>query len=289
MVTVFLFLIPLSASRLALLDENDEMSYDYVDDDSIEDFKPDDHAAHLSHLDRSESPDWLEADEVVGKKLDVENSKWSEEQTEMYLRGLRDNSTVVTYSVNVYYTIEVGRIAGERITDMVDLMMSRMNQHYEEIGALVKAELHCLEQMTWSETEILRWSGKFGVEKFRTNIGDFYKYGIRGSADTAIYIVSWLKKPVMGFGEIGNGLRSNYKQFGKGLKNYIAMDYLRSGTTPAHELSHNLGNEHPEPNGYVGFDKRLPELMRRFRFAIAAVGDEQGQCQRQEAAQEFRY
>ena len=93
----------------------------------------------------------------------------------------------------------------------------------------------------------------------------------------------------MGFGEIGNGLRSNYKQFGKGLKNYIAMDYLRSGTTPAHELSHNLGNIHVPPNGYVEFDKRLPELMRRFRFAIAAVGDEREQCQRQEAAQEFRY
>ena len=83
MVTFLLFLIPLSSSRLAFLDENDEMSYDYVDDDSIEDFKPDDHAAHLSHLDRSESPDWLEADEVVGKKLDVENSKWSEEQTDI--------------------------------------------------------------------------------------------------------------------------------------------------------------------------------------------------------------
>merc|ERR1712180_431450 len=123
------------------------MKYDFGDDDSIESFKPDDHAAHLSllDLDRSDTPDWLEADEVVGKKLDVENSKWSEEQKEMYLRGLRDNSTVVTYSVNVYYTIEVGRMAGDRITDMVDLMMSQMNQHYEEIGALAKAELHCLE------------------------------------------------------------------------------------------------------------------------------------------------
>ena len=292
MVTFFLFLIPLSSSRLAFLDENDEMSFDYGEDDLMAGFKPDDHAGHgsLLDLDRSESPDWLEADEVVGKKLDVENSKWSEEQTEMYLRGLRDNSTIVSFSVNVYYTIEVGRIAGARIKDMVNLLIFKMNRHFDEVSALAKAELHCLEQMTWSETEILRWSGKFGNEKFRTNIGDFYKYGDRGSADTAIYIVSWLKKPVMGFGEIGNGLRSNYKQFGKGLKNYIAMDYLRSGTTPAHELSHNLGNGHPgNNNSYVWFDKRLPELMRRFRFAIAAVGDEEEQCQRQEAAQEFRY
>merc|ERR1719150_2753062 len=166
MVTVFLFLIPLSSSRLAFLDENDEMSYDYGDD------------GHLSllDLDRSESPDWLEADKVVGKKLDVENSKWSEEQTEMYLRGLRDNSTIVSFSVNVYYTIEVGRIAGARIKDMVNLLIFKMNRHFDEVRALAKAELHCLEQMTWSEKEILTWYGKFGKYKQ-------YKYGDKNSAD----------------------------------------------------------------------------------------------------------
>ena len=285
MVTVFLFLIPLSASRLALLDENDEMSYDYGEDDSIEDFKPAGHESLLD-LDRSDSPDWLEADEVVGKKLDVENSKWSEEQTEMYLRGLRDNSTIVTFSVNVYYTIEVGRIAGERITDMVNLVIFKMNQHFEEVRALAKAELHCLEQMTWSEKEILTWSGRFGNEKFRVNLGENYKHGDKNSADTAIYIVTKLSNGMAGMGGVGKGLRLDYETFGNGLRNYIAMNSLNGDIVAAHELSHNLGNKHPPKENYM---KRQIELMRRFRFAIAAVGDEQGQCQRQEAAQEFRY
>jgi len=292
MVTFFLFLIPLSSSRLVFLDKNDEMSYDYGDDDSMEDFKPDDQAGHgsLLDLDRSDSPDWLEADEVVGDKLDVENSQWTEEQTEMYLRGLRDNSTVVTFSVKVYYTIEVGRIAGERITDMVNLLIFKMNRHFDEVSALAKAELHCLEQMTWSEKEILTWSGRFGNEKFRVNLGENYKHGDKNSADTAIYIVTKLSNGMAGMGGVGKGLRLDYETFGNGLRNYIAMHSLNGDIVAAHELSHNLGNEHSsrDSNKKENYMKRQIELERRFRFAIAAVGDEQEQCPRQEAAQEFR-
>merc|ERR1712223_207645 len=292
MVTFFLFLIPLSSSRLAFLDENDEMSYDYGEDDSIEDFKPDDHAGprSLLDLDRSDTPDWLEADEVVGKKLDVENSQWTEEQTEMYSRGLRDNSTIVTFSVKVYYTIEVGRIAGARIKDMVNLLIFKMNRHFDEVSALAKAELHCLEQMTWSEKEILTWSGRFGNEKIRVNLGENYKHGDKNSADIAIYIVSRLANGANGAAGGGQGLRSDYETFGNGLRNYIAMNSLNGDIVAAHELSHNLGNKHPEeePDKKENYMKRQIELMRRFRFAIAAVGDEQEQCPRQEAAQEFR-
>ena len=39
--------------------------------------------------------------------LDVAKSKWTEDQMKMYQRGLDDNTTVVTFSMKVYYTIEV--------------------------------------------------------------------------------------------------------------------------------------------------------------------------------------
>ena len=39
--------------------------------------------------------------------LDVAKTKWTEDQMKMYQRGVEDNTTIVTFSIKVYYTIEV--------------------------------------------------------------------------------------------------------------------------------------------------------------------------------------
>ena len=42
--------------------------------------------------------------------LDGDKPQWSEEEMKLYRQGLEDNTTVVTFSMKVYYTIEVKNI-----------------------------------------------------------------------------------------------------------------------------------------------------------------------------------
>ena len=115
MISLLLFLIPLSSSRL--LDELKSPSFldrDFLDENQTEMRGAEDYVVlgdndgFPSLQDRTLIPDWLNA------KMDVEKSVWTEDQMKMYLRGVKDNSTVVTFSVKVYYTVEVGERAGKR-------------------------------------------------------------------------------------------------------------------------------------------------------------------------------
>ena len=65
------------------------------------------------------------------------------------LNGGRDEvKDSTTFSIKVYYSIEAGEQTGRNITDMVDM------------GALTRATIHCLEQMTWTEEEVFAKYGK---------------------------------------------------------------------------------------------------------------------------------
>ena len=88
MIAFLLFFIPFSSLRLIYLDENDRLKMPGLDDDEL---------PSLALLDRK----------PVEGMLDVAKSKWTEDQMKMYQRGLDDNTTVVTFSMKVYYTIEV--------------------------------------------------------------------------------------------------------------------------------------------------------------------------------------
>ena len=88
MISLLPFFIPLSSSRLIVLDENDRVQMPGLEDDGLS-----------SLLDRK----------PVEDMLDVAKSKWTEDQMKMYQRGLEDNTTVVTFSMKVYYTIEVNK------------------------------------------------------------------------------------------------------------------------------------------------------------------------------------
>ena len=88
MILLLLFLIPLSSSRHhhLILDENDQLRMPGFENDALP-----------SLMDRK----------PVEDMLDVSKTKWTEDQMKMYYRGLEDNTTVVTFSMKVYYTIEV--------------------------------------------------------------------------------------------------------------------------------------------------------------------------------------
>jgi len=236
-------------------------------------------------LDDDDLPSLLDR-KPVEDMLDVSKTKWTKEQMKMYTRGVEDNTTVVTFSMKVYYTIEVGERTGGRIADMVDIMIENLNKRFEEGGALAKVELHCLEQMTWTEKEIRGafehvWGMK-RIEGARRWYGtENYKLGDRNSADAVFYISTYVDS-VAGRGKMGGGLSKSLESFDNFYSwthlGYITIDYVEH-----HELGHNLGNAHSEDFTYwTNF------LLKRFRFALAAIGDEEEPCPSQEADWEFR-
>ena len=100
----------------------------------------------------------------------------------LYRQGVEDNTTVVTFSIEVIYSIDVGEQTGGKITQMVDAMIEKGNKRLERLGALAKAELHCLEQMDWTDEGFLIATGQsYGAITY-------YKNEVRNSADASVYI-----------------------------------------------------------------------------------------------------
>ena len=100
-------------------------------------------------IDRLDYNSFLDRD--LMDELDGEEPEWTEDEMKMYMQGVDDNITVATFSIKVYYSIEVGEVTGGKIADLVDFMIDDMNKRFEDLGALTKAKLHCLEQMTWND------------------------------------------------------------------------------------------------------------------------------------------
>ena len=200
----------------------------------------------------------------------------------MIMQGVEDNTTIATFSVKVYYSIEAGEQARDKIGNMVEGMIGQMNKRFEELGVLTKVRLHCLEQMTWSEKEVFAAFG--GVGSFQK-----YKHWERNSADAVMYLTTNTgSSTAIGFGILGAGLRSSFKSFDSRLVSWIKLGYVapnpRGLNVAVHELGHNLGLNHKEmKNGSY-----YREVFKTLRFALAAVGDESEACPKQEAAWEFR-
>ena len=165
-------------------------------------------------------------------------------------------------------------------------MIDNLNKRFEKGGALAKVELHCLEQMTWTEKEIRAafehvWGMK-RIEGARRSDGtENYKGGDRNSADCVFYISTYVDS-VAGRGNMGGGLSESLDGFDD-FYSWIHLGYITSDYVEHHELGHNLGNAHSE-----NFDDWTNFLLKRFRFALAAIGDEEEPCLNQKADLEFR-
>ena len=208
---------------------------------------------------------------------------WTEDEMKMYKQGVEDNTTVATFSIKVYYSIEVGEQTGGNIADMVDVMIDNMNKRLEHLGALTKAKLHCLEQMTWNENEVLNGYGEI------TGYSN-YKHRDRNSADAVFYITtSTYLHGKCGEGVVGIGLSGSYATFRSRLVSFIELGCINhlgwDDFNPAvHEVGHNLGLSHTEMANKTYYGR----VLKEFRFALAAVGDESEPCPKQEADWEFR-
>ena len=163
-----------------------------------------------------------DSDRYLLEELGDSKPAWTEEQMKLYKQGVEDNTTIVTYSVKVYYSIEVGQKTGGKIGAMVDVMFKNMNKRYEDLGALTRARLHCLEQTTWTEAEV-RKSNENG--SFPSYSFEEYKNRDRNSADAVIFITSVLNAG--GRGQLGTGLY--YSWFAKQLVSWLRLDYVNYG------------------------------------------------------------
>ena len=199
----------------------------------------------------------------------------------LYRQGLEDNTTVVTFSIEVIYSIDVGEQTGGKITQMVDAMIEKGNKRLERLGALAKAELHCLEQMDWTDEGFLSATGQsYGAITY-------YKKEVRNSADASVYIFAKRPGGICGWGTLGSGLARSYRTFAGRLMQWDFLPCVDSDNVFVHELGHNLGLSHAEMNqdddeAYYG------RVFKELRFALAAVGDESAPCGKQEADWEFR-
>ena len=132
----------------------------------------------------------------------------------LYTRGLEDDTTIATFSIKVFYTIEVGRLTGGKIGDMVDVMFENMNKRFENLKALTRAKLHCLQQTTWSE------------EVYRSIPSRYWKHDLRNSdPDAVMFILS--KKSFSantgGVGILGSRLWKSYETFSDRLLTWVRL------------------------------------------------------------------
>ena len=209
-------------------------------------------------------------DELNGTK-----PAWTEEQKKLYMKGVEDNTNVVTFSIKVFYTIDVGNLTGGRIGDMVDVMFENMNKRFENLTALTRAKLHCLEETTWSEEMDGSIPWRYWFQQVRNS-----------DADAVLFIQSkknW-KKNTGGNGILGSGLAKSYETFRENMISWLRLDYVNYGRGAVHEVGHNLGLVHSEMESEAYYGR----VFKEFRFALAAIGDELDSCPKEEAHWEFR-
>merc|ERR1712223_1964419 len=151
--------------------------------------------------------------------------------------GKTDSTTLVTYSIMLYYTPEV-KAAVDDVRLMADQVIATTNQGYINSKIPLRAVLHCIEETNEPESAFTldnRDQGRLGY--FRQ-----YKDGgnsLRGSADAAVLIV----KDAQGVCGVGYKLRdaSNYNDW---MVSLTELSCVLGGYTFGHELGHNMGLDH---------------------------------------------
>ena len=155
-------------------------------------------------------------------------------------KGRKDKTTMVTYTIKIYYTPEVKKAVGNDIKmlkGLVDQVVADTNQGYINSKIPLRITLHCMEETTKGESELA------DLDIFRRYKGG--DNGLRGSADAAALLISRHDR------YCGVGYMPPYAE--KDMSKWNFRHYMVSMTTLncalgtatfGHEVSHNMGNDH---------------------------------------------
>ena len=175
----------------------------------------------------------------VLKELDVENMGDAEgvdtmdnnTNTTNYgvrRQAVRDTTTIVIYSIKVYYTPQFAATTAD-ILGFVEQLIQETNVGYYNSKVPLRAKLHCTELATLNDVN----SVKTMLDQFSAMKGDYAT--LRGTADAAVLLVNSMEKCGKGWlNAISDG-----KTFSVTRKDCAFGRYVF-----AHELGHNFGLYH---------------------------------------------
>ena len=163
---------------------------------------------------------------------------WNSKKLALFAKGREDKTTVVTFSVKVYYTPEVNQQV-KNLPTMVDNVIAKTNQGYKNSQIPVRVKLHCLEQTKYSEAQGMNTLLDFAFSK-----RDGSK--LRGSADAAALLIMEHPEGSCGVGFMPGSLKPTEIANWDFPDSMISLSVARCATaTPVfgHEISHNFGND----------------------------------------------
>ena len=153
-------------------------------------------------------------------------------------KGKTDKTTMVTYTIKIYYTPEV-RKSVKNIATMVENVVAQTNQGYENSKIPVRVKLHCMEETNVPEAQM-------------NDLGVFNRYkgggnNLRGSADAAALLITHSDQ-WCGVGYMPNIPEDQMTSWPfQQLMSSITVTKCAIGSyTFGHEVSHNFGNDHDQ-------------------------------------------
>ena len=165
---------------------------------------------------------------------------WNSKKKALFAKGKEDKTTLVTFTVKVYYTPEVKK-GVKNLAKMVENMIGKTNQGYINSKIPIRVKLHCLEQTEKSESE-----GMTTLRAFATSKGTGSK--LRGSADAAALLVMH-HATAAGVGVMPMHMKPDEIaswRFPDMMISLTVAQYATSSNVFGHEISHNFGNDHDQ-------------------------------------------
>merc|ERR1712226_816852 len=169
------------------------------------------------------------------EEMRSDRSTWTE-LGDLLKKGRTDKTTMVTYTIKVYFTPEVKKSV-KNIKTMVDQVIATTNQGYINSKIPLRVVLHCMEETTVPEAQL-------------KDLDNFAKYkggdnSLRGSADAAALLITEHDR-FCGVGYMPGVPEDKMSTwpFRQLMVSMTTVSCALGTYTFGHEVSHNMGNDH---------------------------------------------